>query len=32
MWFQPGADTPRVLEAAKNAGMNVIQDCVLVRL
>lgn len=32
IWFQPGADTPCVLEAAKNAGINVIQDCVLVRL
>lgn len=32
IWLQPGADKPRVLEAAREAGINVIQDCVLGRL
>lgn len=32
IWLQPGADTPQVVQAAENAGIDVIEDCVLVQL
>lgn len=32
IWLQPGADKPTVLNKASEAGLHVIQDCVLVQL
>ncbi len=32
VWLQPGADKPEVVTAAKDAGLDVICDCVLVQL
>lgn len=32
VWLQPGADTPAVIEAAKQNGLEIITDCVLVQL
>ncbi|WP_273419283.1 CoA-binding protein [Veillonella caviae] len=32
IWLQPGADKPAVLNKASEAGLHVIQDCVLVQL
>ena len=32
VWLQPGADKPEVVQAAKEAGLEVIQDCVLTRI
>ena len=31
-WFQPGADSPAVLALAKELGIEIIQNCVLVAL
>ena len=32
VWLQPGSDKPAVVQAAKEAGMNVIEACVLTEL
>lgn len=32
VWLQPGADKPSVLKKANQAGLHVIQDCVLIQL
>ena len=32
VWLQPGADKPEVVQAAEEAGLEVIQDCVLTRI
>lgn len=32
VWLQPGADKPEVVQAAKDAGLEVIEDCVLTKI
>lgn len=32
VWLQPGSDKPEVVQAAKEAGLEVIEDCVLTRI
>lgn len=32
VWFQPGADAKSVVQAAKELGLSVVEDCVLVAL
>ncbi|NCD09173.1 MAG: CoA-binding protein [Negativicutes bacterium] len=32
VWLQPGSDKPEVVKAAKDAGLEVIEDCVLTRI
>jgi len=32
VWLQPNADKPEVVKAAKEAGLEVIEDCVLTRI
>ncbi len=32
VWLQPGSDKPEVVQAASEAGLEVIEDCVLTRI
>ena len=32
VWLQPGSDKPEVVQAASEAGLEVIEDCVLTRV
>lgn len=32
VWLQPGSDKPEVVQAAREAGLEVIEDCVLTRI
>lgn len=32
VWLQPGSDKPEVVQAAKEASLEVIEDCVLTRI
>ena len=32
IWLQPGSSSPAIIEAAENAGIQVIEACILVEL